>query len=153
MRLYEIYLKHICFAEMPSSSVTRTSGNVASEKPEEKVLFLFIFVLESKHNTHVDISVSFLFFESCAVDKRFTISLLHLQVDLGEGIMCNQYAYQNLSTVKEHSDWAIVLLTGVYGDKARNMRYKKPRNPELESFSLSFINVAKCKIYILYSVQ
>ncbi|XP_036144585.1 uncharacterized protein LOC118646245 [Monomorium pharaonis] len=57
--------------------------------------------------------------------------------------MCSKYAYQNLNTVKEHSDWAITLLIGVYGDKARKMRYKKPQSPDLESFSNSFVNVAK----------
>ncbi|CAL1684480.1 unnamed protein product [Lasius platythorax] len=65
------------------------------------------------------------------------------KVHLGEGIMCSKYAHQVLSTVKEHSDWAVALLTGVYGDKARNMRYGKPRSPDLKSFSHSFVNVAK----------
>lgn len=83
----------------------------------------------------------------------FTNSLLLPQVHLGEGIMCSKYAHQVLTTVKEHSDWAVALLTGVYGDKARNMRYGKPRSPDLESFSHSFVNVAKCKMYILYSVE
>lgn len=77
----------------------------------------------------------------------FTNSLLLIQVHLGEGIMCSKYAHKVLNTVKEHSDWAITLLTGVYGDKARKMRYKKSRCPDLESFSNSFVNVAKCEIH------
>jgi len=80
--------------------------------------------------------------------------LLLPQIHLGEGITCSKYAYQVLNTVKEHSDWAVTLLTGVYGDKARNMRYGKPRSPDLESFSHCFVNVAKCKKYMfLYSVK
>ncbi|XP_067217133.1 putative leucine-rich repeat-containing protein DDB_G0290503 [Linepithema humile] len=65
------------------------------------------------------------------------------KVHLGEGIMCSKYAHQILSTVKEHSDWAVALLIGVYGDNARNMRYGKPRSSNLQSFSRYFVNVAK----------
>jgi len=88
------------------------------------------------------------------IGEFFINSLLLPQVHLGEGIMCSKYAYQVLNTVKEHSDWAVALLTGVYGDKAQNMRYGKPRSPDLESFSHCFVNVAKCKKYMfLYSVK
>lgn len=64
------------------------------------------------------------------------------QVHLGEGIMCSKYAHQVLNTVKEHSDWAVTLLTGVYGNKARNMRYGKPRSPDLVRVFFTFI--CKC---------
>ncbi|XP_011861250.1 PREDICTED: uncharacterized protein LOC105558272 [Vollenhovia emeryi] len=70
-------------------------------------------------------------------------SELEEKINLGEGIMCSKYAHQLLNTVKEHSDWAVALLTGVYGDKAQKMRYGTPRSPDLESFSRSFVNIAK----------
>ena len=86
--------------------------------------------------------------------SKFFNLLLISQVHLGEGIMCSKYAHQVLNTVKEHSDWAVTLLTGVYGDKAQHMRYGKPRSPDLQSFSPYFVNVAKCEKYIfLYSVK
>lgn len=70
---------------------------------------------------------------------------LLIQVHLGEGIMCSKYAHQVLSTVKEHSDWAITLLTEVYGNKAQKCDIKNFGIQTLSS-SNSFVNVAKCEI-------
>lgn len=101
---------------------------------------------------HTGIFVSFLcsLCEFHAIADFCINSLLLSQIHLGEGVMCSKYAYQNLITVKEHSEWAVALLIGVYGDKAQNMRYGKPRSPDLQSFSACFVNVAKCKYIFLF---
>lgn len=75
------------------------------------------------------------------------ILFYHLQISLGDGVLCSKVAYNKLVHVEEsHADWACALLKGVFGDKAHRMRVRISRKyTENERFPTNFLMVAKCK--------
>jgi len=60
--------------------------------------------------------------------------------------MMSQTYFTSMNAVMDdHASWANLLLRGVFGERAKNMRVNSGKSSDIEKFDQNFLTTAKCK--------